>query len=99
MPVLRIDLRDGFADDAVVVRVDGREVLRRDSLSTRTQVGLAHSLTVEAAGAVAVEVALPKRHLSETIRLEVAAPRHLGVSIGRDGRLMHEISDAPFRYL
>jgi len=99
MPELKIDLRDGFAHDAVVVRVDGREVLRSEDLSTRTQVGLARSISVDAADSAVVEVLLPLRNLSATIPVAAGTPRHLGVSIGRDGRLVHEFSDTPFRYL
>lgn len=99
MPPITIDLRDGFVGDAVVIRVDGREVYRDDSVSTRTQIGLAKSLTVEAQSAVAVEIEMPGRALSATIAVDATAPRHLGISIDRDGRIRHEISDTAFRYL
>lgn len=99
MPQLKIDLRDGFADDAVVIRVDGREVYRNEAVSTRMQIGRAASLSVDLADSATVEIALPKRQLTETIAVDNASPRHLGISIGRDGRISHQFSEAPFRYL
>lgn len=99
MPPITIDLRDGFVRDAVIIRVDGREVYRDDAVSTRMQIGLAKSLTVQAAGPVAVEIEMPRRALSASIAVDATAPRHLGISIDRDGRIRQEISDTPFRYL
>ena len=99
MPPITIDLRDGFHRDAVIIRVGGREVCRDDSVSTRTQIGLAKKLTVEADGMTAVEIDVPNRKLSATIEVDATAPRHLGIAIDRDGRIRHEISDTPFRYL
>jgi hypothetical protein len=99
MPRLKIDLREGFARDEVIISVDGREVFRNDAVSTRVQIGLAASVETSVGGRATVEVALPKRGLSQTIEVEVPAPRFLGLTITRDGRLTHELSDQPFRYL
>lgn len=99
MPPITIDLRDGFVRDTVIIRVDGQEVCRDDSVSTRTQIGLAKRITVEAEGVIGVEVEIPTRRLSTTVDVEATAPRHLGISIGGDGRIRCDISDAPFRYL
>lgn len=40
MPVLHIDLQEGFDQDAVVVAVNDQPVLDKNAVSTRMQIGL-----------------------------------------------------------
>lgn len=70
MNILSINLQDGFADEPVTIRVNNREVFRKESVKTRLLLGYADSFEVQVpAGSVNVEVLLPSRNLSETISL------------------------------
>jgi len=60
MKLLHIAFQEGFADDTVVIRVNGKEVFRKASVKTRTQIGYAGSFEVNVQeGSVNVEVTLP----------------------------------------
>jgi hypothetical protein len=95
---LSIDLQDGFADDTVVVSVDGREVLRRAGVRTRRTLGLAESLSVDVDGPpITLEVSLPLRGIADATRVDPAAAGHVGVSLV-DGRIRYRLSHRPFGY-
>ncbi len=60
MPVLHINLQEGFANDTVVVRVNGQEVFNRTSVKTRLQIGLANAFEVDVPeGSADIQIALP----------------------------------------
>lgn len=100
MAPLIIALQDGFADDLVVVRVNDQEVLRKEDVKTRYQIGLAHSFEVSVqAGSANVEVALPQKNLSELIAVQVSNPVYLGVSVTPGGKISYRVSQEPFGYL
>jgi len=100
MPVLRVNLQEGFANDTVVVRVNGQEVFNKTSVKTRPQIGLANAFEVDVPeGSVDIQIALPLKNVSESFELQVSNPIHLGVSITHEGRITHQISQEPFGYL
>ncbi len=81
MPVLSINLQDGFTNDTVVVRVNGQEVFNETSVKTRPQIGLAGAFEVEVPqGSVDIQIAVPLKNVSESLQLQVSNPVHLGVS-------------------
>jgi hypothetical protein len=96
-PSIRIDLREGFEDDEVVISVGEQEVFRKEGVTTLPQIGRADGIDAPVAeGPITVRVELPERGLSESF--SVRAPGlHLGISI-EDGELTHEVSPTPFRY-
>lgn len=99
MPSLIVALQEGFTHDLVVVRVNGREVYRKEGVKTKLLLGYAESFEVQdLKSAVNVEVTLPSRNLSETISLQAPRTVYLGVSI-TEGRIVHRISHEPFGYL
>lgn len=97
--ILHLALQEGFEDDAVVLRVDGEEVYRRDSLATRMQIGLADSLelTVEE-DEVELEVSLPKRSLACETKIAVAGTTYVGVSVEL-GAVSIRTQQEPFGYV
>ena len=99
MAILHIDLQDGFSDDTVVVRVDGREVYRGDHVSTAMLLGFAHTFEVEVEGGrTVVDIAVPSRGWQERIAFDVtAAEVWLAVTLVRGG-IVHHLSDQPFGY-
>lgn len=100
MPVLHTALQDGFNGDEVIMRVAGREVFRQPAVRTRTQIGLAATQDIAVdSGSVAIEVALPQRHIAQNLSLQVTKDTYLGLSVLPDGSLRHVVSDEPFGYV
>ena len=100
MPLLHIALQEGFAGDAVVLRINGREVFNQPAVKTRTQTGFAAACEENVpAGACRAEVFLPGRQLIESIGLSLAHDTWLGVSLTLEGRLSQKISTEPFGYV
>jgi hypothetical protein len=97
MPRLAIALEDGFVDDHVVVAVDGRVVLDRHGIRTRTQLGLAWSTTVDAPDRCRVEVRLPRRGRSAALDVDVRRTPNVRFSVTPDG-LSADASDKPLFY-
>jgi hypothetical protein len=98
MAVLTVDLQEGFRDDHVVVRVDGREVYAKRGVSTNWSIGRADGVEVDVpAGTVAVVVEVPSRGLSDRLDVDVPDRRYLGVSVG-NGRLRFDVAEQPFTY-
>jgi len=93
---VHVDLREGFENDEVVIRLGETEVFRKSGVTTLPQIGRADAVDAPVASVpVTVHVELPKRGLSRSFT--VAPGMHLGISIeGED--LTHEISSTPFRY-
>lgn len=98
MVTLAIDFQDGFADDTVVLRVNGEEVFRKEHVSTKLLLGLADSFKTEVEkGPVSVEISVETRDIAETISLDVSVDTYLGVSVV-NGMIEYIISDEPFGY-
>jgi hypothetical protein len=88
MPILQVDLREGFDGDLVVVRVDGREAYRQDGVRTNYSVGLADRVGIEVPrGTVRVELVLPERGLSAAIAHEAIGPATLAFALSPSGEL------------
>ena len=95
---LHIALQDGFDDDTVEVRIDGRTVYRRVGVTTLTQISRADAFDVEVDGPANVEISLPGRNVSTVVSVpERPAGTYLGVSVLRDA-LVHRLSEEPFGY-
>jgi len=96
MASLYVNLQDGFADDLVVVRVNGTEAFRKEGVRTSLLRGYADSFQTQIAGGPAnVEVIVPSRNLSKNIT--VRKP-YLGISILEDDVDYIERGE-PFGYL
>lgn len=100
MASLIIALRDGFANDLVIIHVNDREVFHEKKVTTNLMRGYAGSFEVQLPpGNSEVKVSLPSRDLSKIIVLEAKEGEiYLGLSI-RDGKIEHEVSGKPFKQL
>ena len=79
--LLHIAFQDGFDDDTVVARLDGREVYRGQGLSTDYRIGVAASFELEVeAGRKAIEIDLPLKHIGGSLEIDITAPAYLAVS-------------------
>lgn len=99
---LKIDFQEGFQNDEVVVRIDGKEVFRADNVTTKLTIGLAGSFTKEIPlGKHEVEVFLPRRDVSRNLALYLAEkPLYLGVHLrnGTQYPIEYCVSAEPFGY-
>ena len=99
MPLLRVDMQDGFDNDVVTVRLDNGEEQRRDGVTTKEQVGYAGSIEFQVEPApVRLHVAILTKGLSDTTDLEVSGDLYVGVAVSGD-RMIFQISAEPLGYL
>lgn len=98
MTTIRIALQDGFEDETVVIKLNGKEVFNQEHVKTKRQIGKACAFEVKSESGLAnVEVTLPSRKLSDHISVKVADEVYLGISVV-NGRIEHRVSAEPFRY-
>ena len=96
---MKIDLQDGFDNDEVVVKLDGREVFHKSGVSTDIRISRADGFETSATKPqVKVELELPKKgkHASQTVK--PAETPHIGISI-RDGQPQFRTQAEPFLYM
>ena len=95
-----IDLQDGFKNDTVVIRADGRELRRDEAVSTRFQIGKAKSATLALPeGDVTLEVEVPTRNQRATVPIDTSKPTFVGISLTTEGRLEVRVQEQPFGYM
>jgi hypothetical protein len=98
MATLHIDLQDGFAGDSVVIRLDGREVYRKDGVKTDLRISRADAVDVQAANPTAT-VEVEARGQSASASVDVTREPYLSVSLDADGRPQLRTSTEAFAYL
>ena len=97
---MRLDLQDGFFNDTVVINIDGKEIFRKTDVKTRFQIGLALSEDLSLPeNASNLEITIPLKKISKTIKIHGSEPLFLGVSLTQDAKLECRISDKPFGYV
>jgi hypothetical protein len=85
MPILSIDLQEGFSEDHVVIHADGKEILNRAGISTDYAIGRAEAVTTRpTSDRVRVDVRVPSRGVSGQTTVDVTATPYLGVAIAGD---------------
>ena len=98
MPSMRIDLQEGFNNDAVEVYVNGEKVLEKEGVTTKRMLGLALSSEIEVPdGALAIEIKVPTKNLAKIFSVESFDISNLGVSI-HNGELKGITSKKRFGY-
>jgi hypothetical protein len=96
MPQVTVSLEDGFAQDSVLLRIDGTTAYEGTDLTTRMQTGLAAAVQVDASDASSLEVALPDRGLSRTIDLDGSATPFVRVAIVDGDLAVTATGEAPY---
>ena len=81
MTQVTVSLEDGFAQDHVLIRVDGATAFESTDVTTRMQTGLAAAVQVEASDASSLEVELPERGLSRAIYIDGSSTPYARVSL------------------
>ena len=98
MPLLRLDLQEGWEDDEVAVAVDGREAFR-GRVRTQLQIGLAKLVELNVENGVRlIPIEVPGRGVRQELRAAVAGPTYLALSL-EGGSLRHQLSTEMFGYV
>jgi hypothetical protein len=96
MTLVTVSLEDGFAQDHVLILVDGTTAFEGTDVTTRMQTGLAAAVQVDASDSSSIEVALPDRGVSRTIDIDGSSTPYARVSIV-DGEVAVSTTDqAPY---
>lgn len=96
---LHIDLQDGFKDDEVIVRLDGREILHKSGVTTDIRISRADGIEATSTKADAqIEIELPKKNLRGTQTIKTGETPHIGISV-TDGKPQFRVSAQPHRYM
>lgn len=95
--LVHVYLADGFTDDRVVARIEGREVFAKDDVTTNLLTSLGDEFAFEAKGAVRLDVELPGRGLATAIDIDPRRGRYVAVAV-EAGRLTHFVSEAPLGF-
>ncbi|HZB36486.1 MAG TPA: hypothetical protein VE443_00585 [Beijerinckiaceae bacterium] len=92
MSSLHLYLAEGFANDHVVVEVDGRKVLDADGVTTKKLTGLAMQIAPVAVQGQRsrVGVRLPRKGLDAAFEVDLGKGSHVPISI-ENGQLSHSV--------
>ena len=96
MTHVTVSLEDGFAQDYVLIRVDGTTAFEGTDVTTRMQTGLAAAVQVEASDTSSLEVELPDRGLSRTIDIDGSSTPYARVSIVDGDVAVSTTDQAPY---
>jgi len=99
VPVLKVDLQEGFSGETIVLRINGEEAYR-GTPRTRTQIGLADTRSFELPGRQhTLEVEIPGSGVAKSLILELNQDLYVGVTLREGGEISSRISLEPFGYL
>lgn len=98
--LLHIALQEGFTNDSVVIKVNGKEVFKKSGVNTRYQIGFADSAEAHIdIGTAEVEVILPLKGLKKSVELQIPGPTYLAVILTPEGNIDFRVSKEPFKYM
>ena len=81
--VVKFDFQHGFANDTIILKINGKEVLKKDDVSSDLRISLAESFTIEVPnGQAKLEITVPTKNLSlsKTIMIDLES-KYIGISI------------------
>ena len=98
MPLLHIDLQEGFESEPVAISVNGQEAFHKPAVRTRTQIGLADSFELTLPpGDTTVQVTA--RGTTATFAVPLQDTVYVGISITPEGEIVQRTSSQAFGYL
>ena len=90
MATLEIYLQDGFADDTVLIHINGSEEYNKSGVSTDYSASLADFVKIQTTnGSIQIQITVVSRKISKLIEFNISETTYLGVSIAEDG-IHHE---------
>lgn len=99
MPMLKVDLQEGFSGETVVVLLNGQEVYR-GTPKTRMQISRADSRSFDLPPQhLTLEVAVPRSGVSQSLELDLFQDVYVGVTLSPEGAISLRSSSEPFGYV
>jgi hypothetical protein len=96
---LTVHLQGGFANDTVVVSVDGKEIYRKAAVRTKLLLGYADIIETRVPeGTAEISIGVPSRHIADRFKIQISPKTHVGVSIQGDS-IDHFVSRKAFGYM
>jgi hypothetical protein len=100
MASLHIDLQEGFENDSVLIRINSREVFKKERVQTKLLTGKAGSFKVDVpTGRLTLEVIVETRNLSTIVPIGIQESSYIGLSIIEGTIKVSPPSRTPFGYL
>ena len=100
MHTLHIALHDGFTDDIVTIRVNGREVFRKSHVRTDLRLSRADGVDVQVDSTKAlVEVAVDPGELLKSTEVDLSKTPNLAISRVKDIGITFAPQSEAFRYM
>ncbi|MFY9558759.1 MAG: hypothetical protein WAQ52_00860 [Terriglobales bacterium] len=85
MPILHIDLRDGFNNDDVILYLNDREAARQSGVTTDLTISHAATIDVPAPeGPCTLRIDVPRQHISSRVQVNAADSPYVAIFL-RDG--------------
>jgi hypothetical protein len=82
---LFIDIQEGFEDDTVTIKINGKEVYKKNHIKTSLRKGPTDTYNQPVQeGPVTVEVSIPTKNLQDKITITAKDKTYLGISITND---------------
>jgi len=98
MAKLHIDLQSGFANDTVLIRVNGKEEYNQQKVTTDKMLGLATSFELHLKeGPITVDIDVTTKNLHDNVQLNLKEVLYLGISL-QSNKIEFIISKDPFGY-
>ena len=98
MANLTIDFQDGFVNDSIECRLNGKRIYSKNNCNTSRLTGLAESVSLKVGNCSnKIKVIIINRDIEKEIRLEVEDDVFIGISIVND-TIEHIVSTKPFGY-
>jgi hypothetical protein len=96
---LHIDLQDGFQNDEVIIRLDGKQVFHKSGVSTDARISRADGFEATSSKPSAlVEFELPAKHTKASQSIKASETPNIGIYI-RDGKAQIRAQAEVFLYM
>jgi hypothetical protein len=100
MNMLHIALQDGFRNDSVIIKVDGRTVFEKSGVTTNLTISYAEAVDVVVSNVTAaVEVSVPSRTQAAQRTVNVLETQYLAVNLSENGVPQLVPSKEMFHYM
>jgi hypothetical protein len=80
--LVHFDFQDGFINDTIILKVNGKEVFSKQNITTDLRISFAESFTTEIVnGQVKLDVLIPTKNLSLSRNILIDSEKYFGICI------------------
>lgn len=103
--VFSVDFQDGFVNDSIILRINEKEVLKKNNVSTDLRIALANNSfsTRMPNGQINVDIFVPTKNLKYSRTIDLKSDTYIGVNIVNpntpNADITIRIELEPFSYL